>query len=204
MGDQVYPLVYGEEIPVEVTGSAFEVGWQPGTFVTYSSSAPLFHPKVLAVVEKSNGIGIVAGFLFTGPQNNPQMETLSNMWNTDTLRREGGDVKANFGAFDNTMAFEFDSSKQLQRVGSRLATLNITPSGMHKFYMYEILNYAARHGGGGGASLVYAPNDLIYVSDNGLATNEKEQLNSVWTGYVVARTGNDEEGDFLILTAAMM
>ena len=201
MGDQVYPLVYGEEVPVEVTGSGFELGWQPGTFVTYSANDPVFHPKVLATVEKSDGTGVVVGFLFTGPQHNPQMEVLSDMWRV--RRREGGDSHANWGAFDNTMAYEFDSSKQLQRVGTRLATLNISPTGMHKFYMYEILSYSARHGGGGGA-LTYAPNDLVYVSENGLVTNEQEQVNSVWTGYVVASTDEDQEGNFLILTAAMI
>jgi hypothetical protein len=202
MGDQCYMLKDGEEVPVEPSGTLLATGWLPGTWVTYATTAPTFNPQVIAAVERSDGTGILAGFLIYGPQHKLALEVESDMWNIGTRQKAGGDDYFNWHAIDAGTAWQFDSQKQLQRVGSRICTMYLPPSGFFKFYVFETQDKALRSGGAG-STLTYTPGDKLYVSENGLLTSEKETASHIWTGYVVARYDTDEEGTYIICCAAM-
>ena len=203
MGDQVYRMKDGEEIPVEPAGSLLTDGWMEGTWVTFSTEPFVFN-KAVATVERSDGTGVLAGFLLTGPQHVQPVEALSDMWTTDTRQRLGGDTHADWGAIDAGGAFELDEDLQLQRMGSRIVTMNLPPSGYYKFYVFETENLAERTVPGSGAPLVYTPGDKLYVSNRGFLTSEQESIAHTWTGYVVALYGIDEEGAFLYPVACMV
>lgn len=202
MGDLYYMLKDGEEMPVEPVGTLATEGWMPGTWVTYSSTALSFSGAI-ATVDRSNGTGTLAGFLKTGPQHTQPVQLLSDMWTTDTRQRDGGSTKADWTAFDASGRFEIDSNKQLQRMGSRIVTMFIPPTGFHKFYVFETNDLAERTVSGSGAALTYTAGDKLYVSNRGRLTSEQESGSHVWTGFVVARYGNDVEGNYLIVVAAV-
>jgi hypothetical protein len=203
MGDQVYRLKDGEELPVEPTGTLVTDGWLPGTWVTYASSAPTL-PGGLATVDISDGTGLLAGFLITGPQHVQPVEQLSDMWTTDTRQRDGGDVHADWGPADAGGAFELDEHLQMQRFGSRVVTMQIPPTGYHRFYVFETEDLAERTTPGSGSALTYTPGDELYISNRGRLTSENETGTNTWTGYVVGSFGNDIEGDFIYVVAAMI
>lgn len=203
MGDQVYRMKDGEELPVEPTGTLLTNGWMPGTWVKYSTN-PVTLPGGLATVDISDGTGILAGFLVTGPQHNQPVEQLSDMWTTLSRQREGGDTHADWGPADAGGAFELDSNLQLQRIGSRVVTMVIPPTGYHQFYVFETENLAERTTPGSGSALTYTPGDKLYVSNRGLFTSEQESGSHVWTGYVVGGSGtHPDEGDFIYAVAAI-
>lgn len=203
MGDQVFRMKDGEELPVEPTGTLLTAGWLPGTWVKYSSN-PMTMPGGLVTVDLSDGTGILAGFLVTGPQHNQPVEMLSDMWTTMSRQRDGGDGHADWGPIDAGGAFELDSNLQLQRFGSRVVTMVVPPTGYHQFYVFETEDLTERTTPGAGADLTYSPGDKLYVSNRGRLTSEKETVSSVWTGYVVGGTGtNPDEGDFIYAVAAM-
>ena len=202
MGDQVYRMKDGEELPVEPTGTLITAGWLPGTWVTYSTN-PVTLPGGLATVDLSVGTGILAGFLVTGPQHNQPVIELSDMWTTNTRQRDGGDTHADWGPADAGGAIEMDENLQLQRIGSRVVTMVIPPTGYHKFYVFETDNLAERTTPGAGAALTYVSGDKLYVSNRGRLTSERESLLHPWTGYVVGNAGSDDEGDFIYAVAAM-
>jgi hypothetical protein len=202
MGDQVYRLKDGEEIPVEPTGALVTDGWLPGTWAKYVS-IPISLPGGLATVDISDGTGVLAGFLITGPQHNQPVELLSDMWTTGQRQRAGGDSHADWGPADAGGAFELDSQLQLQRMGSRVVTMAIPPTGYHKFYVFETEDLAERTVPGSGVALVYTPGDKLYVSNRGRLTSEQESISHIWSGYVVANAGNDYEGDFIYAVAAI-
>ena len=193
----------GEEIPIEIAGNLRTDGWLPGTWVKYSSSAPSFSTGVIAAVERSDGTGTLAGFIITGPQHKQPVEELSDMWTTDTRQRAGGSTKADWTGIDAGNHMQFDESGLLQRMGSRVATMYVPPTGFFKFYVFETEDYALRHGGPG-SLLTYGPGDPLYVSENGLLTSEQESGAHPWTGYVVARYDSDIEGTYIICAAAVM
>jgi hypothetical protein len=198
MGDQVSGLLNSMKIPVEPTGSLLQLGWMPGTWVKYSTNQVTFS-GALATVERSDGTGNIAGFLATGPQHNQPVELLSDMWTTDRRQREGGDTHADWGAFDATLALDFDAQKQLQRMGSRVVSMYVANEGLFKFYVFETVSLAERTVPGTGFPLVYLPNQKVYVSDRGRLTNEKEQLNSTWAGYITIRVDSDVQGDYVMV-----
>jgi len=202
MGDQVYRMKDGEEIPVEPVGTLVSSGWLPGTWVTYSTTSVSFS-GALATVDISDGTGLLAGFLVTGPQHKQPVELLSDMWTTLTRQRAGGDTHADWGPIDAGGAYELDSNLQLQRIGSRIATLVIPPTGYHKCYVFETENLAERTVPGTGAALTYQSGEKLYVSNRGLLTSEQESVSHMWTGYVVGNFNTDEEGDFIYTVAAM-
>jgi hypothetical protein len=202
MGDLYYTLKDGEEFPVEPTEKLAVDGWLPGTWVKYSSTAVTFS-GAMATVDRSDGIGVLAGFLKTGTQHTTPVELLSDMWTTDTRQRDGGDTKSDWSAFDASARLEFDGDFQLQRMGTRIVTMFIPPTGFHKFYVYEINNLAERTTPGAGAVLVYTSGDKLYVSSRGRLTNEQESGAHSWTGFVSAKSSRDEEGNYLIVVAAM-
>jgi hypothetical protein len=203
MGDQVYRMKDGEELPVQPVGTLVSNGWLPGTWVTYST-VPVTFPGGLATVDLSVGTGILAGFLVTGPQHNQPVVELSDMWNLPSLQRDGGDFHADWGPADAGGAFELDDQLQLQRMGSRVVTMVIPPTGYHKFYVFETENLVERTVPGTGAALAYASGDKLYVSNRGRLTSERESLLHPWTGYVVGNAGTDiDEGDFIYAVAAM-
>jgi hypothetical protein len=202
MGDQVYRMKDGEEIPVEPVSTLISAGWLPGTWVKYSTQ-PLTFSGALATVDISDGTGVLAGFLVTGPQHKQPVLVLSDMWTTDQRQRPGGDGHADWGPADAGGAFELDSNLQVQRMGSRIATLVVPPTGYHKFYVFETEDLAERTNPGTGAALTYTSGDLLYVSNRGLLTSEKETLSHAWTGYAVGNSGTDFEGDFIYTVAVM-
>jgi len=198
MGDQVKVYRSVGDIPVEPTGDLLTDGWLPGTWVVWSPSAPTF-PGVMATVDRSNGTeNLIAGFLQTGPQHNQPVIELSDMWTTDTRQVPGGDTHADWSSFDAGGSFVFDSNKQLQRMGSRVVSMHFWPPALARFYCFETLSYSERHGGGGGA-LTYTEGDRLYISENGLLTNEQETLANNWTELVVIDVANDIEGDSLLI-----
>lgn len=203
MGDQVYKLKDGEEVPVEPADSLVATGWLQGTWVRYASGAPTFSPGVIGVVERSDGEGVMCGFLIRGPQHVTPMQRLSDMWDADILQRPGGDSVSDWTAHDPGGPLHFDNEKQLQRLGSRVVTMYVPPTGYFRWYTFETEDLAERTTPGTGAPLVYVPNDKLYVSDQGLLTNEQEGVAHAWTGYVVARATSDQEGSFLVVTAAV-
>ena len=203
MGDQVYRMKDGEELPVEPTGVLVTSGWLPGTWVTYST-VPVTLPGGLATVDRSDGTGILAGFLVTGPQHNQPVIVQSDMWTTDSRQRDGGDGHADWGPIDAGGAFELDDQLQLKRMGSRVVTMVIPPTGYHQFFVFETEDLAERTTPGTGAALTYVSGDKLYVSNRGRLTSERESLLHPWTGYVVGNFGNDiDQGDFIYAVAAM-
>jgi len=202
MGDQVYRMKDGEELPVEPTGTLLINGWLPGVWVAYSTN-PITLPGGLATVDLSDGTGVLAGFLVTGPQHNQPVEQLSDMWTTETRQRDGGDVHADWGPIDAGGAFELDDQLQLQRIGSRVVTMVVPPTGYHQFYVFETENLAERTIPGTGAALTYSSGDKLYVSNRGRLTSEQESVSHVWTGYVVGNAGSNDEGDFIYTVAAV-
>jgi len=202
MGDLVYTLKDGEEIPVEPVGTLATNGWLPGTWVAYSTQAVSFSGAI-ACVDQSDGTGILAGFLKTGPQHNVPVEQLSDMWTTDTRQRDGGSTKADWSSFDASARFELDGDFQLQRLGTRIATMFVPPTGYHKFYVFEVNNLAERTNPGTGAALTYTVGTKLYVSNRGRLTSEQESVSHVWTGYVTAKYATDDEGNYIIAVAAM-
>jgi hypothetical protein len=195
MGDQVYRLKDGESIPVEPVGDLAIDGWMPGTWARYSTTPASNFSGAIAAVDRSDGTGVIAGFLVTGPQHRQPVEKLSDMWTTNTRQRPGGDTHADWGTFDAGADYFFDSDDLLQKAGNRIVQLYIAPSGYHRFYVFETDD-------SGGAPLTYTPGDLLYVSSNGLLTVEQETPSHTWTGYVVAQFSSDEEGDFIVAVAA--
>lgn len=203
MGDQVYRMKDGEEVPVEPTGTLLTDGWMQGTWVRYSTS-PVTLPGGLATVDLSDGTCILAGFLITGPQHNQPVVEFSDMWTTDNRQREGGDGHADWGPADAGGAYELDDNLQLQRIGSRVVTMVVPPTGYHQFFVFETEDLAERTVPGTGAALVYTPGDKLYVSNRGLLTSEQESVAHPWTGYVVANFATDaDQGDFIYAVAAM-
>ena len=202
MGDLYYTLKDGEELPVEPVGTLAAEGWLPGTWVTYAPDAVTFS-GALATVDRSDGTGILAGFLKTGTQHNVPVEGLSDMWTTDTRQRDGGSTKADWSAFDASARYEMDENHQLQRLGSRLATMFVAPTGFHKFYVFEVNDLAERTNPGTGSALTYTSGDKLYVSNRGRLTNEQESVSHAWTNFVVAKFGNDFEGNYIIAVAAV-
>jgi len=202
MGDLYYTLKDGEEVPVEPVGILADEGWLPGTWAKYSSVALSFS-GAFATVDRSDGTGILAGFLKTGPQHTQPVVELSDMWTTDTRQRDGGSTKADWTSFDASARFELDDNLQLQSLGSRIVTMFVPPTGFHKFYVFETENLAERTVPGSGAALVYAAGDALYVSNRGRLTNEQESVSHGWTGFVVARYDSDIEGNYIICVAAM-
>ena len=79
-------------------------------------------------------------------------------------------------------------------MGTGVATMVIASTGIFKTYIFEKTSSA-------NVPLTYIPTDLLFVSDNGFWT--KETFSSgLYSGYQVANIGNDEEGDFLIISNA--
>jgi hypothetical protein len=204
MGDQVYVLKDAEEMPVEPVGDLVTDGWLPGTFVKFSSLPHFITSGSIATVERSDGTGHLAGFTKTGNQHAQPVIELSDMWTTSTRQRDGGDTKADFNAFDAGGPLEFDDQIQLQRLGSRVVSIIMPPSGYHKFYVFETDDLAERTTPGTGAALTYSPGDPLYVSNRGRLTNEKESGSHIFTGFLVARADDDEEGDYLIVSAGLI
>jgi hypothetical protein len=202
MGDQVYRLKDGEEIPVEPAGDMAALGWLPGVWVKYSA-LPLTFSHAFATVELSDGTGVLAGFVITGPPHVQPVILLSDMWTTDQRQRPRGDTHADFGPADAGGSYELDENLQLQRVGTRVVTMVIPPTGFHKFYVFEEEDLAERTVPGSGAALVYTPGNRLYVSNRGRLTSEMESIAHPWTGYVVCRYGSDYEGNYVIAVAAM-
>ena len=202
MGDQYYPLKDGEGIPVEPVGTLATSGWMPGTWVMYAGTA-VSHSGAVATVDLSDGTGILAGFLVTGPQHLTPVTRQSDMWTTDTRQTEGGSVKADWSPYDASARYQFDADSQLQRMGTRIVTMIIPPTGYHKFYVFETNNLAERTTPGTGAALTYSPGDKLYVSNRGLLTNEKETGSHEWTGFVSVKAASDLEGSYIIVVAAM-
>ena len=202
MGDQIYVLKDGENIPVEPVGTFITSGWMPGTWAVWSTTA-VSDSRAFGTVDRSDGTGVLAGFLITGPQHNQPVELLSDMFTTDTRQRAGGDTHADWTSQDaSSRAMQFDSQTLLQRYGTKIATLFIPPTGFHKVYVFETSNLAERTTPGSGAALTYSGGDKLYVSDRGRFTNEQESPFHVWTGYVVARYDTDDAGNFIIAVAA--
>jgi hypothetical protein len=166
--------------------------------VKYTNDAFTFS-EAQATVEISDGEGVVAGFLKTGPQHDQPMMLQSDMWR-DNLTRPGGDSYKDWTAFDAGAKFYFDNSKQLQRQGSRIVTMVVAATGTWRIYVFETEDLAERTNPGTGAPLVYLPNQRLYVSNRGYFTNEKEGVNHGWVEYIVVRTGQDQEGSFLIIS----
>lgn len=202
-GDSYYRLKDGENIPVEPVGILASEGWLPGTWVKWSA-APLTYSGAVGTVERSDGTGILAGFLMTAPQHLTPIELESDMWTTDARQREGGETRSDWGSYDaSARPLQFDDQNLLQRFGSRIVQMFIPPTGYHRQSVYETENLAERTTPGSGAALTYTPGDKLYVSDRGRLTNEMESGSHIWTGYVVARTGSDFEGDYLLTVAAV-
>jgi hypothetical protein len=100
------------------------------------------------------------------------------------------------------MSLQFDGQKQLQRIGSRIVSMYVANEGLFKFYVFETVDLAERTVPGTGFPLVYLPNQKVYVSNRGRLTNEKEQLNSTWAGYVVIRVNSDGQGNYVMINEA--
>lgn len=198
MGDQVVVMIDGDSLPVEPVGSLAALGWMPGQWVKYTND-PLTFSGAQATVDITDGQGVCAGFLKTGPQHNQPVLLLSDMWRDD-ITRPGGDTQKDWTAFDAGAAFTFDNSKQLQREGSRIVTMIIPGTGTWKIYVFEREDLAERTNPGTGAPLVYLPNQPLYVSNRGYFTNEKEGFNHGWVEHIVVRTGSDREGSFIVIS----
>jgi len=203
MADSFYRLKDGENIPVEPTGAALAGGWLPGIWVKWSTASPSTYSGAIGAVERSDGTGTLAGFLMNGPQHITPMEKLSDMWRMDTLQRDGGEMRQDWGPQDNSPAFILDPiDKLLNRAGTRIVQMFIPPTGYHRHFVYETVNKAERTTPGSGAALTYTPGDKLYVSNRGRLTSEMETIAHTWTGYVVARFAADELLGYYVLAVA--
>jgi hypothetical protein len=203
MGDSFYRLKDGENIPVEPLGADLAQGWLPGTWVKWSTTAPSTYSGAMGAVERSDGTGTLAGFLMNGPQHLTPQEKLSDMWNMDSLQRDGGEMRQNFGAYDASPAFVLDPiDKLLNRGGTRIVQMFIPPTGYHRHFVYETVDLAERTTPTSGSALTYTPGDKLYVSNRGRLTSEMESGSHTWTGYVVARFAADELMGMYILAVA--
>lgn len=204
MSDSVYILVHdGYVVPAEPVGTLRANGWMAGQWAKITATPTTFSEAMLTI-DLSDGTGLISGFLITGPQHLVPVQQLSDMWTTDSRQRAGGETRADWTAFDAGGAFQFDRTKQLQKMGSRVVSLHSTGDGVIKFYVFETLDLAERTTPGTGGPLVYAVGNPLYVSNNGKLTNEKEQVNSTWTEYVVLQIGSDIEGNYLIVGSAVV
>jgi hypothetical protein len=79
----------------------------------------------------------------------------------------------------------------------------VPPTGFHKFYVFETEDLAERTNPGTGADLTYVSGDKLYVSNRGRLTSEQETGAHTWTGFVCAKYGNDNEGNYIIAIAAV-
>ena len=202
MGDSLYKLGGHVLLNVEPVGTLASDGWMPGIWVKYSAF-PLTFSGAIATVDISDGTGILAGFLLTGPQHRVPVELMSDMWTTDKRQRPGGETRADWTAFDAGAILDFDNAKQLQRMGSRIVSMALPNEGIFKVYVFETSDLAERTNPGTGFALTYPPGSQLYVSNRGRFTSEKETVNHPWTGYVVAQYGNDVEGAYIIIAEAM-
>jgi hypothetical protein len=75
--------------------------------------------------------------------------------------------------------------------------------GIYKTYVFERKNLAERTNPGTGSDLLYKSGDLLYLSGNGLLTNEKESPAHVFLGYAVYKYGHDNDGDYVFFATAM-
>lgn len=195
MGDQIYKLAGGLDIPVQPSNELVESGWLPGTWVKLKNAVATITPGALAVVDKSDGTGIIAGILMTGPQHRNPVRQLSDMWNADSIQVAGGDTHADWTGIDAGGPLIMDKNKTLQRLGGRVVTMALTQETVWKNYVFETE--------GGGGALTYTIGDKLYVSSNGLTTKFREDSDHVWTGYVVASVGTDYQGDYIIMIGAI-
>ena len=204
MADSFYRLKDGENIPVEPAGALLAQGWLPGIWVKWST-IDLTFSGAFGTVERSDGTGILAGFLMNGPQHITPMEQLSDMWQMDMLQRDGGEMRQDFGPQDASPAFYLDPiDKLLARAGTRIVQMFIPPTGYHRHFVFEVNNLAERTTPGSGAPLIYVSGDKLYVSNRGRLTSEMESGSHTWTGYVVARFGLDEIlGNYIVAVAAV-
>jgi hypothetical protein len=203
MGDSLYVMGGQLKVPVEPTGALLQKGWLPCTFVRLIATPPSKYSGAIAAVERSDGTGTIAGLLITGPQHNRPVEALSDMWTTDTRIRPGGETRVDWTAIDASAVTRMDTDKMLGRMGTAVVTMACGADGIFKTYVYETLNLAERTTPGTGAPLVYHPGDKLYVSNNGLLTNEQESPAHVFLGYAVYRLGRDDEGSYIIFATAM-
>jgi len=194
MSDSLYVLGGQVTIPVEPVGLLASEGWMAGVWVKYST-IPVSFSGAVATVDRSDGTGVLAGFLITGPQHKQPLELQSDMWTTDKRQRSGGETRADWTAFDAGAAFEFDDFKQLHRMGSRIVTMALPNEGFYRVYTFE------KTWSGGG--LTYQSGDKLYVSSAGYFTKHQENASHPWTGYVVANVGSDIEGDYIIVVEAI-
>ena len=205
MGDSFYRLKDGENIPVEPTGAALAGGWLPGTWVKWSPVAASTYSGAIGAVERSDGTGTLAGFLMNGPQHITPMVQLSDMWRMDSLQRDGGEVRQDWGPQDNSMAYQLDPiDKLVNRAGTRIVQMYIPPTGYHRHFVYETVDLAERTTPGTGSALIYTPGEKLYVSNRGRLTSEMESGSHTWTNYVVARFASDEIlGNYVLAVGAV-
>lgn len=191
MGDQVYKLYDCEIVSVEPTGVLLEKGWLPGTFVKYSNK-PISEPKSLAfaTVDICDGRNSFPGFLLTGPKHIRPVSKREHMWTDDVQQQDGGEHRQTYSV-NNGGANFLSSSGELEVGGTKCVSMVIIPTGVHKFYVFE------------GNWETYEVNQPLFVSKNGKLTNVKDFLDSVWTGYIVAKKDIDREGKCLFITAGM-
>ena len=191
MSEKIIKLWQPEHCPITPVGE-LRNGWTAGTYVCYvdasiDSSFKLTAGTVAMVDKWTSREGNdgdkpnrPAGFMWHGSQKliNGEMAE-ETYWLT---AKEPGDF------------LEFDENHQLQYQGTGVATMVIASTGIFKTYVFEKTSSAS-------APLTYLPADLLYVSDNGFWTKESYGI-GWYSGYQVANIGNDEFGDFLVISNA--
>jgi len=203
-GDQVAYMGSGAMFPVEPVGSDLSQGWTPGVWVSFATD-PITTPNAVCTVKRSDGTTTMTGILLTGTQHSSSIKKLSTMWrggsNPEDWFGEEGDTSSDFSKIDPINLRTYDTDGMLKRAGSRIVTVcNVVGGGIYKVYYYEKQNKAKRYNPSAGADLVWQAGDRLYVSENGLSTNEKESAGSLWTGCIVFGTGSDVDGEFIVIS----
>lgn len=200
-------LVAGDSIHCEPAGSLKQYGWLPGTWVKYIKATRTFTKGAVTSCERCGNTDYGCGFIPAGSQslNNgfdftyPNDNEPSGTWTMD--------VGASWMARMPNAEISFDSNNQVSKLGSGIVSVSITNTGVYKFYVFEKYNKEYRDTDGiAGTTLnwdvVVGLYPSMYISDRGLLTCEKESVNSDVVEYILADTGIDEVGKFVLIASS--
>ena len=196
-------MVEGASIHCEPQGTLKQYGWLPGTWVKWVNVVRVFTKGAVASADICSNTDFPFGFITVGSQ------TLKNGFDNKYANEN---EKYGLWTSDETVQFtskyhnediQFDSNHQLSMLGTGILTAVINHEGVFKFYVYEKYNKAYRDTAGSGGGVLdwesaIGVYNVLHISDRGLLTCEKENVNSYDIPRAVADVGTDEVGKFIV------
>ena len=200
-------LIDGNTIPCEPTGLLKQYGWLPGTWVKTVKATRLFTKGAMTSCDICGVTDFPAGFVLIGSQSlkngfdtsYPNDNEYNGVWTFDKTTEY-------FTKLHN-VELEFDNNKQLSKMGMGIAEVNLNNTGGFKFYVYEKYDRQYRASAGVSGNIFdwdtsVGKYPLLYVSSRGLLTMEKENVASMPVEFIVAETGEDDNGKFVIIVSS--